>query len=232
MDKRKSKHGFVVGSSKSGKIPRFYTIWAMMKQRCFNKNHIHYKRYGGAGITVCDKWIKFVGFRDDMYKSYLEHCKEFGEKETSIDRIDGTGNYELSNCRWATRKEQANNTKRNHFLTNNTDKLTVSQWAEKLRIPAGRIYGRLKSGWTDEEIFNNKKIKTKEGKAKYIDFVYEYRDKLDYLKEKYKQIMRYRYGFFDGNIYTLEETGIYFGITRQRIEQIEKASLGIIAEKT
>lgn len=88
---------------------RFYTIWIDMKRRCFNSDRVGYKYYGGRGITVCGRWLKFENFVIDMYESYLKHIEEFGEKNTSLDRIDVNGNYELSNCKWSTQKEQARN---------------------------------------------------------------------------------------------------------------------------
>lgn len=84
---------------------RFYQIWVSMNQRTKNPSHKAYKQYKNIKIH----WTSFEQFRDDMYQSYLEHVKQFGEKQTSIDRIDGKGNYEKNNCRWATPKEQANN---------------------------------------------------------------------------------------------------------------------------
>jgi len=79
-----------------------YMIWASMKYRCSNINDSHYHRYGGRGITVCDKWES----------SFLAFYKDMGDKpfsEAQIDRIDNDGNYEPNNCHWATPKENVNN---------------------------------------------------------------------------------------------------------------------------
>lgn len=89
---------------------KIYKAWCHIKERCYNNNICNYNDYGGRGITVCDRWLEsFENFRDDMYKSYLDHVEEYGKKNTSIDRIDVDGNYCKDNCRWATNSEQMNN---------------------------------------------------------------------------------------------------------------------------
>lgn len=78
-----------------------------MRDRCNRPNHVSYKYYGAKGIKV--EWANLKEFYDDMYESYLKHIAEFGERDTTIDRIENNGNYRKSNCRWATYKEQIQN---------------------------------------------------------------------------------------------------------------------------
>lgn len=132
---------------------RFYKIWRGIICRCRYKSHISYKNYGGRGISVCNRWNKFENFRDDMYESYLKHCEEFGEKDTSIDRIDNNGNYELSNCKWATIVEQRNNTRKNRLILCNGEYLSTRQISEKYNINHNTIRSRLCNGM---DAFGNK----------------------------------------------------------------------------
>ena len=104
---------------------RFYYIWHYMRQRCSNSNNNAYKFYGGRGVNVCERWGHFKNFQEDMYKSYLYHVKKFGEKETTIDRINSDDNYKLNNCRWATRKEQHENSRHHNQFTPQNKRVTT-----------------------------------------------------------------------------------------------------------
>lgn len=89
---------------------RFYNIWRKLRTRCNYTKDVAYEFYGGRGIQVCESWESaFENFKADMYKSYLDHVQVHGEQNTSIDRIDFNGNYEPTNCQWATCKIQSLN---------------------------------------------------------------------------------------------------------------------------
>jgi hypothetical protein len=90
-------HGHTAG----GRFSPTFTSWDCMKQRCLNPNHKHFSYYGGRGITVCQSWT-------NSFEQFLSDVGERPEGKT-LDRIDSNGNYEKSNVRWATPKEQANN---------------------------------------------------------------------------------------------------------------------------
>lgn len=102
-----------------------------MNWRCY-RNTIRKKYYKDKGISV--ERNTFQDFINDMYESYLEHCKLHWEKNTTIDRIDNDWNYCKENCRWATYKKQSINTSNNHYLTKGNIKKTTKERAEELWI--------------------------------------------------------------------------------------------------
>lgn len=124
-----------------------YKSWSHIKGRCLNSKDRAFDRYGGRGITVCDHWMDFAAFFEDM-----------GSRPGpgySIDRIDNNGNYEPGNCRWATAKEQARNKRNNRVLTFNGTAMALSAWAETNGIPYATLQMRLRAGWSIEKTLCN-----------------------------------------------------------------------------
>ena len=85
----------------------FYTSWASMKDRCSNPANANFKYYGKRGISICAEWLDFIGFKNDMYKSYCEH--KTSHNATTLERMNTNGNYCPENCCWATYDEQSLN---------------------------------------------------------------------------------------------------------------------------
>lgn len=118
-----------------------------MRKRCYNPKNKGYKNYGGRGIKVCQEWMKLENFFNwairNGYESHL-----------TIDRIDNNGNYEPSNCRWVTKKEQNQNTRDNINITAWNETKCVSEWVRDKRCQVGSytaILYRIKIGCTPEE---------------------------------------------------------------------------------
>lgn len=127
----------------NGKKTRLYCIWKGMRQRCNNPKNHAYHHYGGRGITICKEWDSFEIFRDWALTNGYEDT-------LTIDRKDNNGNYEPSNCRWATQKEQMNNVSYNRRVEWNGEEHTVSEWSEITGISRGVIAARLNNGWSIE----------------------------------------------------------------------------------
>lgn len=124
-----------VTKHKMAKNPHYFA-WFTMRARCNNCKHKNYDMYGGRGIRVCEEWEKdFMTFYN--YVSKLPH---FGEEGRTLDRINDNGDYEPGNVRWATPREQANNTRRNVFFEVNGIKYTAREYAEKYGEPYDKVY--------------------------------------------------------------------------------------------
>lgn len=119
-----------------------FNIWSAMKARCYYQKGKHYSDYGGRGIKVCDRWLN----------SFDEFYEDMGDRPTSkhsLDRIDVNGDYEPSNCRWATKMEQVNNTRKTLFLTYNGTTKSISDWSRFLGINKMTIRSRIQRGEKD-----------------------------------------------------------------------------------
>jgi hypothetical protein len=123
-----------------------YITWRNMRARCYNPKHDNYKYYGGAGITVCDRWCEsFVNFLEDM-----------GERPDgmTIDRIDRSGNYEPCNCKWATKDTQEYNKRTTIYFDDGTP---VGLWAKENELPYHIVLYHYKKGRSKEAILERAK---------------------------------------------------------------------------
>ena len=140
-------HGF--------KYTRLYCIWQGIKKRCLNKNTSNYYIYGGRGIKICDEWKNdFKSFHDWAFANGYDESAKRGD--CTIERIDVNGNYEPSNCRWATMKEQCRNTRSNKLITYNNETRCLMDWSYIFNINYKTLLYRFKKGWTIEKAFMNK----------------------------------------------------------------------------
>lgn len=122
-----------------------YRAWRSMKDRCYNPNLEAYKDYGGRGIRVCDSWFQsFLSFYRDMGSRPVDH---------SLERNDVNGDYTPDNCRWATRDEQASNTRKNRWIEYGGETKTITQWGREFNLYPQTIGSRLKRGLSVEQAF-------------------------------------------------------------------------------
>lgn len=123
----------------SNKPETGYKCWESMLHRCRSADDHKSRHHGGRGITVCSRWQGKDGF--------IHFLADMGPRPSlghSIDRYPNPdGNYEPSNCRWATQKEQMNNTRRNVWVEHNGEKKTIAQWSDKTGINASSLYSRI-----------------------------------------------------------------------------------------
>lgn len=134
---RATRHGHAACGSDS----RTYNAWSSMKKRCRNTSHASFKDYGGRGIAVCDRWLIFENFLEDMGV-----CPD----GLSLDRINNSIGYSLHNCRWVGASEQNNNKRGNTVLLFKGKALTISQWSSETGIKDCTISERLRHGWSVE----------------------------------------------------------------------------------
>lgn len=131
------------GCARDSGVTLTYTSWSSMKSRCTNERNHRFSKYGARGILMCERWNSFENFLADM-----------GERPSAshtIDRIDNNGNYSPENCRWATKKQQSNNTRANINISISGKTQTLKQWCEELGLKYNTILCRLRRGWSAEK---------------------------------------------------------------------------------
>jgi hypothetical protein len=131
VSQRHTKHG----KTKTAEA----AVWRTMKQRCLNPNNQKYPDYGGRGIYVCQRWI-------DSFEYFLADMGTRPSIEHTIERKDNDGPYSPENCRWAPAFEQASNTRRNVFVDDSGERVTLTEWARRHRVHVMTAWHRLQKG--------------------------------------------------------------------------------------
>lgn len=126
---------------REGAMPE-YAAYCAAKERCNNANHRDRKNYSERGVQ----------FKFESYQQWLAELGPRPSSDHSVDRVDNDGNYEPGNVRWATRIEQANNTRANIRITKGNKTLTLSMWAAEMKVSEDVLYQRRFRGKSDEEI--------------------------------------------------------------------------------
>ena len=135
-----------------------YAVWRAMVDRCQLPTHQAYKNYGGRGITVCKRWLKFENFFEDMGRQPF--------KGASIDRINNNKGYTPRNCRWVNATAQGNNRRTNKFLTIDGITKTYSEWAKEAGLKTNTLSYRLANGWSPKAAVFTTPNFTNKGDAK------------------------------------------------------------------
>lgn len=118
-----------------------------MKNRCYNGKSERYKDYGARGVSVCEEW------KND-FKAFYDWSMSHGYSDKlTIDRIDNNGNYEPSNCRWTTVKEQNRNSRKCDLITYNGETHCLKEWCEILHLSYWGVRSRRRNGWSIERMF-------------------------------------------------------------------------------
>lgn len=125
--------------------------WKKMMTRCYNKNSKDYVNYGARGITVSEDWKNSTNFLNDMKKDW--------RLGLTLNRIDNNKGYSKENCRWATRLEQNNNTRKNRYITYKGITKSLSEWSRYLGIKRTTLDMRIREyKWTIEKAFEGRII--------------------------------------------------------------------------
>jgi len=141
---RITKHGL-------GKTSPLYKRWKNIRQRCLNPKHPRYQDYGGRGITLWPTWQDFGAFSADIV-----HEIGWPNPGDTLDRKNNDKGYEPGNIRWATKKEQNRNSRKNRPVTFEGKTQTLWQWAEELEVPYRKLYDQFwHRRWPPQPTNNN-----------------------------------------------------------------------------
>lgn len=123
---------------------RLRKVWERMRSRCENLTNPKYPIYGARGVKVCKRWYRFDTFAKDVGRR--------PSPEHTLDRIDNDGDYKPSNVRWATAREQSNNTRTNVHVTIGGRTRTITEWADASGLTRTTIGQRIDRGWAPERL--------------------------------------------------------------------------------
>lgn len=124
-----------------------YTTWKSMKGRCLNPRDHSFSNYGGRGIMICERWLS-------DFKNFIFDMGPRPSPKHSLDRIDNNGDYEPTNCRWATAKEQSGNMRKSVLVTYEGRTQCVAAWANEFDMKRSTLRGRVLRGWPIEKAFS------------------------------------------------------------------------------
>jgi hypothetical protein len=132
------------GHARDGRVTAEYRAWLNMRERCAGPGSRHYYLYGARGITICTRWLDGA----DGARGFECFLADMGPKpgpKHSLDRINGCGNYEPGNCRWATPHEQANNLRTNLLITVDGQTRTAAEWSRAIGVSRSSVYQAVRS---------------------------------------------------------------------------------------
>lgn len=134
---RPMKHGSARNSGRT----KEYNAWNSMLRRCQNPRHKNFNRYGGRGITVCERWRDFANFLADM-----------GPRPPglTLERKDNSSGYSPDNCKWASYSEQNRNTRQSRYVTIGDQTRCLADWAKEVGLSVSTINVRIHRGWSPE----------------------------------------------------------------------------------
>ena len=185
-----------------------YFAWGNMKQRCLNEKSPSFKRYGGRGIFVCERWLNFENFKKDMGKR---------PQNKSLERINNDDGYYKENCRWATDDEQMNNTSRCIYLRFKGENKTLMQWCAKLNLDYRSAYQKLRNGLPVERVLSKNEVRTKK-----VDTDSTVGTNLQAYNLKLSADRRKTMSDMIDNGWLYREVAAFYGISKQRVDQLIK----------
>lgn len=154
---RRGKATITHGYSRSRKKSHEYKMWLSMRERCLCKTNKGYKNYGGRGIKICERWLN----KENGFINFLSDIGKQPSPAYSLDRIDVNGNYEPSNCRWATRTDQARNKRNNILIEYRGETKCLKEWCYLTGLNYAMMYGRVIKNRSQANIVFQKTIKEK-----------------------------------------------------------------------